>query len=850
MRFILFIIAFISEENFNILSVGKYRFDPLIEDPLPTYLRVTEKETEYFIIQFKGPIKREDIEFLTNLGVLIYDYLPHFAYLVKIENALKEEVLNKLKENEYIRFVGPFHPGYKILKFSEGDFEREFNLLIFEDSDVDEVEKKVKDFKIKVVSKSYDFVKKLIVEATPSEVQKLIFISDIQFIEERPKNKPLNEVIRWALQTSVSGDTFIWGKQIRGENQLIGFMDTGLDFYDCFFWDPQGDPPGNNHRKVQAYQNFGSGDGRPNGNGDHGTHVAGTLAGKIDPSDNTQDPTDRDYEGIAKNARLVVQDVYNGTSFNYGASLTTPLQSARNLGVRIHSNSWGECGDPNCNTPNNSYSTAAREVDQFMWTNRDFLLVFAAGNEGPQTNTVTAPSVAKNCVSVGALRHNNINQIAGYSSRGWAFDNRIKPDVCGIGGEGSGNDFVHSAWNDYPNYPGHSYCDIIGMAGTSMATPSVAGALALIRQYFTEGWYPSGTKNPANALIPSATLLKAMVISSTNFLANNVYDQNFGWGRVNLRNTLYFSGDAKDLRIAQKAVYATGDSLVYALNVLSNSIPLKIVLVWLDAPASVGANPAIVNNLDLKVRDPNSLIYRGNVFSGGQSATGGTHDTRNTVELFYRTSPTPGLYYISVIGRNVPVPSANGVPFAIVITGDLGTLMGEEESYFVAIPMIDKIVLKARGIYINGEVVLKRNGNIIYSGKSLDGNFEYTDRDVKINMEYDYELISTSPLGEKRYFGPVKVKFRGFKFDVKVKRNIANNELNIILLNPEKGRVNLSLFDIAGREHKIFENKEIERGVYSLFIPLDKYEIKQGNYILLVKKDKEEIKRKVIVLGK
>ncbi|MEN3046652.1 MAG: S8 family serine peptidase [Candidatus Hydrothermales bacterium] len=843
-----FILGILSgEENLNHINISRYSFDPLIEDPLPSYLKIKETETEYFIIQFKGPIKRENIEFLNSEGILIYDYIPHFSYIVKLEKKRREKLLENLRKNEDVRYVGPFHPGYKILKFTEGDFEREFNLLIFEDADVDEVEKKVREINIKVVDKSYEFVKKLIVSATPSEVQKVIFIPEIQFIEERPKNKPLNEVIRWALQTGVTNDTFIWGKGIRGENQLIGFMDTGLDYYDCFFWDPQGDPPGNNHRKVQAYQNFGSGDGRPNGSYDHGTHVGGTIAGKVDQSDNTQDPTDKDYNGIAKDARLVIQDVFNGTSFNYGANLTTPFQSARNLGVRIHSNSWGECGDPNCNTPNNSYSTAAREVDQFMWNNRDFLIVFAAGNEGPQANTVTAPSVAKNCISVGALRHNNISQIAGYSSRGWAFDNRIKPDVCGIGGAGTGTDYVHSAWNDPTP---HSYCDILGMVGTSMATPSVAGAIALIRQYFTEGWYPSGTKNPANSFTPSATLLKAMTISSTNFLATNVYDQDFGWGRVNLRNVLYFSGDAKDLRIAEKAIYATGDSLVYALNVLSSSIPLKIVLVWLDAPAAVNANPALVNNIDLKVRDPNSVLYRGNVFSGGQSTTGGSHDNRNTVELFYRTAPTPGVYYISVIGRNIPVPSAQGVPFALVITGDLGALMGEEESYFVGIPLTDRIILRAKGIYKNGNVVLKRDGNVIYSGKSVDGNFEYVDNDVKSNREYSYELISTSLAGEKRYFGPIKVKFRGFNFDIKVKRNVISNELNLILLNPEKGKINISLFDLSGREHKIIENKEIERGVYSFFIPLDKYEIKQGNYILLVRKDKEEIKKKVVVLSK
>ncbi len=838
-----------SSEDFRI-NIGKYNFDPLKEDPLPHFLKIDEKETEYFIIQFKGPIKREWIEFLKSEEVLIYDYIPNYAYIVKIKEKIKDRVLNKIKENENVRSILPFHPGFKILKFSEGNFERDINLLLFEDSDPDYVEKIVSSLSFKVIGKSYEYIKKVIIRASPSEVDKLAFIPDIQFIEERPKNKPLNEVIRWALQTATTNDTFIWGKGIRGENQIIGYMDTGLDFYDCYFWDPQGDPPGNNHRKVLAYENYGAGDNQPNGGADHGTHVGGTLAGKIDPSDNTQDASDKDYNGIAKNAKLVIQDVYDGTYFDYGTNLTNPLNSARNRGVRIHSNSWGECGDPNCNTPNNAYSSAAREVDQFMWNNRDFLLVFAAGNEGPQNNTVTAPSVAKNCLSVGALQHNNINNIANYSSRGWAFDGRIKPDVCGIGGRGAGTDYVHSAWNDWPNYPPHSYCDQIGMAGTSMATPSVAGALSLIRQYFTEGWYPSGAKNPSDAFIPSGVLLKAMAISSTNFLATNVYDQNFGWGRVNVRNTLYFSGDVKDLRIAENVITGTGDSLRYFVSVLSNSVPLKIVLVWFDAPAAVNANPAIVNNLDLKVIDPNLNLYRGNVFSGGQSATGGSFDNRNTVELVYRTTPTPGTYYIDIIGRNIPAPGANGVPFALVITGDLGSQMGEEESYFVAIPFKDRIHLKALGIFKNGTSILKKDGKIIYTETSLKEEFEYIDRDIQNNKEYIYELISIASDGRKKYMGPIKVRFIGFDFGLEIKNKVLskNKNLKFILFNPEKGKIDLILVNSAGREHIIFTDRLMERGIFSFEIPLKNYNITSGTYFLVLKNKGKEIKNKLIIL--
>ena len=48
--------------------------------------------------------------------------------------------------------------------------------------------------------------------------------------------------------------------------------------------------------------------------------------------------------------------------------------------------------------------------------------------------------------------------------------------------------------------------------GTSMATPVVAGSAALLRQYFTDGFWPSGAANPSDSFVPSAALLRAVLI--------------------------------------------------------------------------------------------------------------------------------------------------------------------------------------------------------------------------------------------------------------------------------------------------------------------------------------------------
>lgn len=55
--------------------------------------------------------------------------------------------------------------------------------------------------------------------------------------------------------------------------------------------------------------------------------------------------------------------------------------------------------------------------------------------------------------------------------------------------------------------------------GTSMATPIAAGSATLVRQYFTDGWYPTGQPNASAAFAPSASLIKAVLIGEDSRLA-------------------------------------------------------------------------------------------------------------------------------------------------------------------------------------------------------------------------------------------------------------------------------------------------------------------------------------------
>jgi hypothetical protein len=144
-----------------------------------------------------------------------------------------------------------------------------------------------------------------------------------------------------------------------------------------------------------------------------------------------------------------------------------------------------------------------------------------------------------------------------------------------------------------------------------------------------------------------------------------------GWGRILLDDALYRSSDARktivqDLRNASGL--STGQSGSYPIVVLGNAQPLKITLVWTDMPAAINANPTPINNLDLTVTDPAANVYRGNVFSAGQSATGGVADTLNNVEQVHRLTPLTGTYTVQVSGTAVN-QSTQG--YALVVTGEV-----------------------------------------------------------------------------------------------------------------------------------------------------------------------------------
>lgn len=166
----------------------------------------------------------------------------------------------------------------------------------------------------------------------------------------------------------------------------------------------------------------------------HGTHTAGTIAGKRVDGRGMAD-------GVAPGAKLAVADI------GANGQLSTPLDSdllrtgrpSGNCGddcAHIHSASWG--------AELNFYTAQARNFDQFMYDNDDFLILVAAGNSGygDKPHTVGSPATGKNIIAVGAHHNTDSSKVkrllgpsyvADFSSRGPTSDGRMKPDLMAPG---------------------------------------------------------------------------------------------------------------------------------------------------------------------------------------------------------------------------------------------------------------------------------------------------------------------------------------------------------------------------------------------------------------------------------
>jgi hypothetical protein len=280
----------------------------------------------------------------------------------------------------------------------------------------------------------------------------------------------------------------------------------------------------------------------------------------------------------------------------------------------------------------------------------------------------------------------SVNNLATFSARGPTVDGRVKPDIVTIGeqvvssfsrgtvlGEKCRSSFLPSD-------------NLVGLEGTSMASPLAGSAATLIRQYFQDGYYPSGKPDSHKRFNPSAALVKAMMIHSARqidgllyllsqqlwwpltykdghrFSLHSSYHQ--GFGRIELNNVL---GTDSGLYIpnTEDAELSTGIQQGCCVNVKGSGL-FKVTLVWTDYPSTPNAMINLVNDLDLIIVMPDGTQYYGNGKYSPVQSTRDEADYLNNVEQFSMDNAPSGLYNIIVRGSSVP---KGPQPYALVISG-------------------------------------------------------------------------------------------------------------------------------------------------------------------------------------
>lgn len=570
-------------------------------------------DVDVHLVQVRGPVTEAGKQALRDGGLELLDYVPNHAWIVRGAAAS----VATLQQRGVVLWSSPLHPAYRLApELLAGTGPMQLSVLGFAGGDVATLVAEATAAGA-TVREQHEQIGRwlLLVTATPDVLRRLASAKSVQWIEPEGVVTERNDTTSWTIQTGVSGNRRIWNLGLRGEGQVVGHQDSSIPTGSCYFSDPA-NAIGPSHRKIVYRSGPGTGSS-------HGTHTAGTAVGDAQPVNGSTA-----NRGMAYLAKIATSSDYSAAVWS--ARATTHL----GVGARVHTNSWGD-------DSTTAYNAHCNAIDAFSWANEGNLVLFAETN----LSTLKNPENAKNLVAVGNGQNGASANNKSGGGAGPTADGRRKPDLMAPGQN------IVSA--------GTGSCSTNTLTGTSMACPAATGAAALIRQYFVDGFYPSGVATPTDGFEPTGALIKAVLVNTSADMTGVAgYPSNDeGWGRIVLDETLHFAGDvgrmwAIDVRRAQGL--ATSGQREFAIDVTDALRPLEITLAFTDFAGTVNAANPVVNDLDLVVVAPNGTQYFGNVFTSGWSAAGGVADAKNNVERVAVQSPVAGTWTVRVRGINVP----------------------------------------------------------------------------------------------------------------------------------------------------------------------------------------------------
>jgi Mg-chelatase subunit ChlD len=620
------------------------------------------------LVQLVGPVQESWLGVLATRGIRIVEPVGPHAYYVRGD----ADSVRELNALPFVAWTGPLRPAYKVNPVllgstPESDSAVELGPIeaidigVLVDGDVDGVAQLVAELGGTVESiapETSDVYRSLTVQLPTEAIPSIAAREDVRWVdavhEPLPEDERGAQIVYEDLDGTPAPNTApnlgyvanLTALGIDGTGVTIAVCDTGVSTNVAATM--HGDLAG---RFAFAAQ----GDGSPIAGADpdgHGTHVAGIAAG--DGGTGATDP-----QGFVLGIGVATAAQVGSVRFN-GTRQQRIETSAQN-GAEVMNNSYALDG-PGYGAGDRTFDLGVRDAGAGGAGLTPLVIVFSAGNSGPGAGTVTKSS--KNAILAGnqlnfrpgeGNPNDDIRGIRNDSSRGPAADGRTLPSILA-----PGTDIVSARGGfrlAYTDTGGTVHDAHTSMSGTSMAAPHVSGLAAL----FIDWW-----RQTRNGKTPSPAFIKALLSATTESAEGGPGvpgglgtepNNNAGWGRVSLENAL-LQAPASDrgpkIFLDQRHAFtATGQEYTIRVAAADETRPLRVALAWTDAPGAVGASPALVNDLDLEVRSvATGDLFRGNVFAGAFSATGGAADDLNNTEVVALQNPA-GVYEVTVVAANV-----------------------------------------------------------------------------------------------------------------------------------------------------------------------------------------------------
>lgn len=396
------------------------------------------------------------------------------------------------------------------------------------------------------------------------------------------------------------------------------------------------------------------------------------------------------------------------TSSSFASLFPDPDSIYRNYNISIQNHSYGTVVE-------SFYGNEAYAYDISTVNNPGLLHVFSSGNSG-DTSALTSPYAgikgfsnltgnfkhAKNIITVGAV--DSFKVVEARSSRGPAFDGRVKPALVAF-----------------------------GAAGSSGAAAMVSGAAALVQQAY---------RQTHNGATPNAALVKAILLNSADDIGNAHVDYSSGYGNLNawkavstvLENRFLFTS------------LTNAELKTFPITIPPGVAQLKVTVAWTDVPAPPNTAKALINDIDASLSlSSSSQVWLPWVLSIAPNADSLNKpaqrklDTLNNVEQITIENPQPGSYLLQLKGTRITT---------------------DNQEVFAAF-QIDTIncfnwTFPAKGnqVIANENNVLRWQTNISSTGKleySYDGsNWQTISENVSLETEY-YRWLAPDVL-KKAFF--------------------------------------------------------------------------------------------------